>query len=42
MTHERLLEDCFRTSGVQAATIMTREEPAAALRQLLGPGGRIG
>ncbi|ERP93473.1 hypothetical protein Q666_09225 [Marinobacter sp. ES-1] len=42
VTHERLLEDCFRTSGVQAATIMTSEEPAAALRQLLGPGGRIG
>ena len=41
-SHERQLSDCFRTSGVQAATILTQQEPAAALRILLGPGGRIG
>lgn len=41
-THEQRLADCFRTSGVQAATVLTPQEPAAALRVLLGPGGRIG
>ncbi|AMQ90622.1 DUF58 domain-containing protein [Marinobacter sp. LQ44] len=41
-THEQQLADCFRTSGVQAAKVLTQQEPAAALRILLGPGGRIG
>lgn len=41
-SHEQQLADCFRTSGVQAATVMTHQDPAAALRLLLGPGGRIG
>lgn len=40
--HEQQLADCFRTAGVQAATVMTHQDPAAALRLLLGPGGRIG
>lgn len=40
--HEQQLADCFRTAGVQAATVMTQQDPAAALRLLLGPGGRIG
>lgn len=41
-THEQQLAECFRTTGVLSATIMTDEQPAAALRLLLGPGGRIG
>ncbi len=41
-SHEQQLAECFRTAGVQAATVMTHQEPAAALRLLLGPGGRIG
>ncbi|MBJ6137454.1 DUF58 domain-containing protein [Marinobacter litoralis] len=40
-SHEQQLADCFRTSGVQASTIMTQEDPAEALRFQLGPGGRI-
>ena len=40
--HEGRLEDCFRTSGVIAATVSTGEDPAMALKSLLGPGGRIG
>jgi hypothetical protein len=40
--HEQQLADCFHTAGVQAATITTGEDPAGALRLLLGPGGRIG
>ncbi|HLT14213.1 MAG TPA: DUF58 domain-containing protein [Marinobacter sp.] len=40
--HEQQLRECFRTSGVQAATIMTDDNPAETLRLLLGPGGRIG
>jgi uncharacterized protein (DUF58 family) len=40
--HQTLLESCFRTSGVGAATIGTGDDPATALRALLGPGGRIG
>jgi len=41
-SHERQLEDCFRTSGVVAANVSTGEDPAVALKTLLGPGGRIG
>lgn len=41
-THERHLSECFRASGVLSATLATNEDPAAALRLLLGPGGRIG
>jgi uncharacterized protein (DUF58 family) len=41
-SHERQLEDCFRTSGVIAASVSTGEDPAVALKTLLGPGGRIG
>ncbi|TNE95441.1 MAG: DUF58 domain-containing protein [Gammaproteobacteria bacterium] len=40
--HEHLLEQCFRTSGVQAANLLTADDPAAALKPLLGAGGRIG
>jgi uncharacterized protein (DUF58 family) len=40
--HQALLETCFRTSGVSAAMISTDDDPAATLRALLGPGGRIG
>jgi uncharacterized protein (DUF58 family) len=40
--HQALLERCFRTSGVGAATLSTSDDPATALRALLGPGGRIG
>lgn len=41
-SHERQLEDCFRTSGVAAADISTAGDPAVTLKSLLGPGGRIG
>ena len=41
-SHEQQLEDCFRTSGVIAANVSTGEDPAVALKSLLGPGGRIG
>lgn len=41
-SHQRQLEDCFRTSGVIAASVSTGEDPATALKALLGPGGRIG
>ena len=40
-SHELQLAECFRTSGVQASTIMTQDNPAEALRLQLGPGGRI-
>ncbi|WP_372965652.1 DUF58 domain-containing protein [Marinobacter sp.] len=40
--HEQQLAECFRTSGVQAATIMTEDNPVEALRLHLGSGGRIG
>lgn len=40
--HEHRLEDCFRTSGVTMAEVSTAEDPAATLKLLLGPGGRIG
>ena len=40
--HEQRLADCFRASGVASATLSTGEDPATALRLLLGPGGRIG
>lgn len=41
-SHEARLEHCFRTSGVAASTVSTADEPAATLKSLLGPGGRIG
>lgn len=40
--HEQALAQCFRTSGVVAAQVSTAEDPAVALKSLLGPGGRIG
>jgi len=40
--HERELADCFRTAGVQPATLMTGDDPALILQSLLGPRGRIG
>lgn len=40
--HERQLEECFRTSGVTTAEVSTAQDPAVALRSVLGPGGRIG
>ena len=41
-SHEARLEHCFRTSGVAASSVSTADEPAATLKSLLGPGGRIG
>ncbi|MBW7470324.1 DUF58 domain-containing protein [Marinobacter sp. F4218] len=40
--HEARLKECFRTSGVAAATLSTADDPAVVLKSLLGPGGRIG
>lgn len=40
--HEQALENCFRMSGVSAATLSTADDPATTLKPLLGPGGRIG
>ncbi|MBU2955292.1 DUF58 domain-containing protein [Marinobacter sp. F3R08] len=40
--HEHRLKECFRTSGVTMAEVSTAEDPAIALKLLLGPGGRIG
>ncbi|MBW4933666.1 DUF58 domain-containing protein [Marinobacter sp. F4206] len=40
--HEAQLEECFRASGVAAATLSTADDPAMVLKTLLGPGGRIG
>ncbi len=40
--HEQRLQQCFRGSGVTAATVPTGEDPATLLKSLLGPGGRIG
>lgn len=41
-SHEHRLEECFRTSGVTAAEVSTADDPAVALKLLLGPGGRVG
>lgn len=41
-SHEARLEHCFRTSGVASAMVSTGDDPAVALKALLGPGGRIG
>lgn len=41
-SHEARLDQCFRTSGVAASMVSTGEDPAVALKALLGPGGRIG
>lgn len=40
--HEARLEECFRLSGVWSTRVSTREPPAASLKAILGPGGRIG
>jgi uncharacterized protein (DUF58 family) len=40
--HEHRLAECFRTSGVTMAEVSTANDPAATLKLLLGPGGRIG
>jgi uncharacterized protein (DUF58 family) len=40
--HNAQLTECFRTAGVRPATVMTGDEPAVALRALLGPRGHIG
>lgn len=40
--HEAQLASCFRTAGVTSATVSTGEDPASALRSLLGSRGRIG
>ncbi|TGN41269.1 DUF58 domain-containing protein [Marinobacter confluentis] len=40
--HQAMLDECFRTAGVQPATVMTGDEPAIALQALLGPRGHIG
>ncbi|MDI9245865.1 DUF58 domain-containing protein [Marinobacter sp. CHS3-4] len=40
--HRAVLDDCFRTSGVRPATVMTGDDPAASLQALLGPRGHIG
>lgn len=40
--HTQALEECFRTSGVQPASVMTGDQPALALQALLGPRGHIG
>lgn len=40
--HEAELAECFRTSGIVPATVMTNDEPAVILQSQLGPRGRIG
>ncbi len=40
--HEQALAKCFRTSAVNHQTVTTGEDPAQALRLILGPRGRIG
>lgn len=40
--HEQTLARCFRTSAVNHQTVTTGEDPAQALRLILGPRGRIG
>ncbi|MDY6814663.1 MAG: DUF58 domain-containing protein [Pseudomonadota bacterium] len=40
--HETQLASCFRAAGVVSATVSTGEDPASALKTLLGPRGRIG
>lgn len=40
--HTEALEECFRTAGVQPASVMTGDQPALALQALLGPRGHIG
>lgn len=42
VAHEQALAKCFRTSAVNQQTISTGEDPAQALRLILGPRGRIG
>lgn len=40
--HEQRLADGFKSSGVLSATLSTGDNPATALRLLMGQGGRIG
>lgn len=40
-THETRLNSCFHTAGADHATLGTGDDPAALLRTLLRPGGRI-
>ena len=42
VAHEQALAKCFRTSAVTQQTVSTGEDPAQALRLILGPRGRIG
>ena len=41
-SHEAALSACFQKSGVMSATLSTGDDPAAALKPLLGARGRIG
>lgn len=41
-THQAQLDECFRTSGIRPAKVMTGDDPAVALQALLGPRGHIG
>ncbi|PXX90983.1 DUF58 domain-containing protein [Marinobacter vulgaris] len=40
--HTAALTECFRTAGVQPASVMTGDQPALVLQTLLGPRGHIG
>lgn len=40
--HTEALAECFRTAGVQPASVMTSDQPALILQTLLGPRGHIG
>ncbi len=40
--HTEALGECFRTAGVQPASVMTSDQPALILQSLLGPRGHIG
>lgn len=40
--HSEALGECFRTAGVQPASVMTSDQPALVLQTLLGPRGHIG
>lgn len=40
--HTEALAECFRTAGIQPATVMTGDKPALVLQTLLGPRGHIG
>ncbi|MCR8913838.1 DUF58 domain-containing protein [Marinobacter panjinensis] len=40
--HTEAVGECFRTAGVQPASVMTGDQPALILQTLLGPRGHIG